>query len=430
MSDIQAIPPEVLPRHLAATLQEALKSARVVNVVGARQVGKTTLVRDIYTGGRFITLDDPTTLQALKEDAWGQLQQLLRAPEEGPLVIDEAQRSRELPLAIKRAVDMDPRKGQFLLTGSSNIFTTAHVADSLAGRMATLTLSPLTVAETNRQPPSRLLDWAVADQPSLGDIPPPEQLMRRDYIDIILKGGYPEIRGLQSSMRGKLYLDYVDSVVDRDVADILRIRKSGAFRRLISQLAARTGTELNIQAIGRAVGVQRATIEQYMDVLTRLFLIGRLGAWTSIEPKREIKNAKLHFLDTGVTSAIRGFGPRSFDPDADAKSLGGLLESFVFAELTRMAPYQDERFRFYHWRNQQGREVDILAQTAGRMVAIEVKASTSVGAKDFKHLDWFRQIGPGKRMSVTSIVLFLGESAMSFGQRRCAIPVSALWGSW
>ena len=420
----------VLPRHLAVQLQEALKSARVVNVVGARQVGKTTLVRDIYRNGRFITLDDPTTLQALEEDAWGQLQQLLREPVKGPLIIDEAQRSNELPLAIKRIVDLDPRKGQFILTGSSNVFRSTHVADSLAGRMATLTLAPLTVAETKRQPPSRLLDWAVADSPSLGDIPPPEKLLRSDYIDIILEGGFPDIRTAELAMRQKLYTDYVDSVVDRDVASILRVRKTDALRRLIAQLATRTGTELNIQSLCRVVGVQRGTLEQYMDVLTRLFLIERLGAWTSIESRREIRNAKHHFLDTGVASAIRGLGPRSFNLDADAKALGGLMESFVYSELTRSAPYQDENFRLHHWRNQQGREVDLLAQAVNRLVAIEVKASTSVGAQDFKHLDWFRQNGPGKRMSVTSIVFFLGESPMSFGDRRFAIPVSGLWGCW
>ena len=118
----------ILPRHLSAELKDALNYARVVNVVGARQVGKTTLVRDILQTGRFITLDDETVLDAIENDPWGQLQRLTDETVGVPLIIDEAQRSRNLPLAIKRLVDSSNRKGQFVLTGSSNIFSTRHVA--------------------------------------------------------------------------------------------------------------------------------------------------------------------------------------------------------------------------------------------------------------------------------------------------------------
>ena len=132
----------ILPRHLSAELKDALTYARVVNVVGARQVGKTTLVRDILETGRFITLDDETALEAIENDPWGQLQRLTEEAVGVPVIIDEAQRSRKLALAIKRIVDASNRTGQFVLTGSSNIFSTQHVADSLAGRMLTLTLWP------------------------------------------------------------------------------------------------------------------------------------------------------------------------------------------------------------------------------------------------------------------------------------------------
>ena len=158
MLDEQTIP----PRHLSAELKDALTYARVVNIVGARQVGKTTLVRDILKAGRFVTLDDETVLEAIEEDPWGQLQRLEEEAPDVPLIIDEAQRSRKLALAIKRIVDSSHRKGQFVLSGSPNIFSTGHVADSLAGRMLTLTLWPLTVAKTMSRGPSMVLDWAVS----------------------------------------------------------------------------------------------------------------------------------------------------------------------------------------------------------------------------------------------------------------------------
>ena len=418
----------ILPRHLSAELKDALTYARVVNVVGARQVGKTTLVRDLLRTGRFITLDDETVLEAIEDDPWGQLQRLSDETASAPLIIDEAQRSRKLALAIKRLVDSSNRKGQFVLTGSSNIFSTLHVADSLAGRMLTLTLWPLTAAETLSRGPSRVLDWAVSADPDLRELPAPAPATRAEYIDRVLKGGFPEIRDLDQRRRQRVYREYVESMVDRDVADIVRIRKGDALRRLIDQLAVRTATELNIAELCEIVGAQRITVEQYLDVLMRLSLVVKLGAWTSGETRREIKNAKHHFADTGIAAALRSLAPRSFDPDADPTAFGGLLESFVFAELLRSAPYQTNGFRFYHWRDQRGREIDILAESAHSLAAMEVKASTSVSRGDFRHLRWFAGEGPGNTRSVTSIIFYLGEQKLQFGERRYALPVSCLWG--
>ena len=294
--------------------------------------------------------------------------------------------------------------------------------------MLTLTLWPLTVAETMSRGPSMVLDWAVSKEPDLKELPPAEPATRADYIDRVLKGGFPELRDLDHGRRQRVYREYVDAMVDRDVADVVRIRKGDALRRLINQLAVRTATELNIAELCRRIGVQRSTVEQYLDVLTRLSLVVRLGAWTSGEARREIKNAKHHFVDAGVAAALRSLAPRSFDLDADPTALGGLLESFVFSELLRCAPYQPNGFRFYHWRDQRGREIDILAESANSLAAIAVKASTSVSRQDFRHMRWFAFEGPGKTRTVTSIVFYLGERKLTFGQRLYALPVSCLWG--
>lgn len=418
---------DILPRHLGAELQEALKSARVVNIVGPRQAGKTTLVRDIFKEGRFITLDDQAMLDALESDPTGQLDALLSDLKDTPLIIDEAQRSKKMALAIKKIVDQNRRMGQFVLTGSSNIFTTLEVADSLAGRMRTLKLWPLSSAEAKRAPPPRVLDWAFSKNPVLSALGKPETLTRDGYIDLILRGGYPEIRRLPIRQRHRRYRDYVDAVVDRDVADILRIRKTDALRRLIDQMAVRTASEVNMTEMAELIGIQRLTIDQYLDVLIRLSIVLKLGAWTSGESRREIKNAKYHFVDTGIASALRGLTGDSFDLTADPSALGGLLESFVFAELLRSAPYQASEFRFYHWRGASGREIDILVETASRLAIIEVKASKTVAAQDFKHLRWFADSGPGAKRSVTGVIFYMGNERLSFGDRMFALPVSTLW---
>ena len=216
---------------------------------------------------------------------------------------------------------------------------------------------------------------------------------------------------------------------NRDVADVVRIRKGDALRRLINQLAVRTATELNIAEICRRIGVQRSTVEQYLDVLTRLSLVVRLGAWTSGEARREIKNAKHHFVDAGVAAALRSLAPRSFDLDADPTALGGLLESFVFSELLRSLP--GERLSFLPLARSAGtrdRYSGRERQHANSLAAIEVKASTSVSRQDFRHMRWFAFEGPGKTRTVTSIVFYLGERKLTFGQRLYALPVSCLWG--
>lgn len=418
----------ILPRHLSAELQKALSYSRVVNIIGPRQAGKTTLVRDILDMGKFITLDNQNTLNAIENDPSGQLGSLLSGLVDAPLIIDEAQRSRELALAVKMIVDADRRKGQFILTGSSNMFTTADIADSLAGRLLTLKLWPLTIAETKLRPPCRLLDWAISDSPDLRRLPPAEPLTRDDYIDLVLRGGYPEIRNYPLAPRQAAYRNYVDAVVDRDVAQFLRVRKTDALRRMIDQLAVRTGSELNIAELCEIIGIQRKTTEQYLDVLLKLSVVTRLGAWTSGETRREIKNSKNHFVDTGIAAALRNLKPGSFDADANPTALGGLMESFVLSELTRAAPFQENSFRLYHWRDQRGREIDILAESANHLVAIEVKASSSVSIRSFKKLDWFGKDGPGQRRQVTAIVFYLGDQKLTFGGRRYALPASCLWG--
>ena len=417
----------LLPRHMSAELRSALAYSSVVNVIGPRRAGKTTLVRDLLQMGRFITLDDPAVLDAMAKDPVGQIGALTAGLTDWPLVIDEAQRSENMALAIKMVVDAHRKTGRFILTGSSNVFATMKVADSLAGRMRILRLWPLTIAEIKARPPSRILGWATSKKPSLAGLPEPESTSRADYIDLMLRGGFPETRNMPLKPRHAVYRDHVDTIVDRDVADLLRLRKTGALRKLINQLAVRTGEILNVAQLCKLIGVQRQTAEQYLDVLLRLSLIVKLEAWASGEHSREIRSAKNHFVDTGMAAALRNLTPDTFDADANPTALGGLLESFVFAELLRSEPHQEQGFNFYHWRDQRGREIDILAENGNRLIAFEVKASSSVDRKDFKHMVWFSTEGPGKNRPVSSILFYLGEHKLTFGKNLFALPASILW---
>jgi predicted AAA+ superfamily ATPase len=416
---------DLFPRHLSAELEVALAAARVVNVIGPRQTGKTTLVRDLFHGGRFVTLDNPGTLAALRSDALGQLQALAAEAGDRPVIVDEAQRWKPLALAIKQIVDADRRKGQFILTGSSNVFTTAEVADSMPGRVRTIRMLPLSGSEIHRAAPATLLDWASA-APRLETLPPMPPTSRDQYIDVIIRGGYPEMRDLDGRQRNALYGDYVDAIVDRDVADILKIRKADSMRRLIRQVAARTANELNVATLCSAIGIQRPTAEQYLDILTSLSMIERPGAWASGETGREVKQPKLHMLDTGIVAALRNFSPATFAADANATALGPLVETFTYAELLKNLPYQNERWTLHHWRGRR-HEVDFIAESGRTLVAIETKAAVSLDGDDLKNLRWFKREGPGKSWDMTGIVIYLGNDVLSFGDRIFGIPLSVFW---
>ncbi|MDP2497378.1 MAG: ATP-binding protein [Candidatus Palauibacterales bacterium] len=422
---------EIIPRHLGAKVEEALATSRIVNVVGPRQAGKTTLVRDLLEHERYLTLDDRGVHAAFEQDPQGQIELLAeqRAESDLPIVIDEVQRVPEVALALKAAVDRNTDPGQYILTGSSNIFTTGRALDSLAGRVMTLTLRPLSTAEVARQSPCRLLD-ALDREPArrLHALPVPEDYRRSEVISLIVRGGFPEIRTLSGRNRIDRYNSYLDSIIERDVADVTEIRKPTALRRLIDQAAARTAQEITVSSLSQHLGVSQPTIQKYLDVLSHLGIIHRLDAWTSSRAKRGIKSPKLHFLDTGCATALRGEDTSSFGPGADPTALGHLLETFVFVEVEKSLPYLNSTWRLYHWRDQRGREVDIVAEAPDRRLAlIEVKAASTVDAGDFEHIEWFMQDGPGRSYTTAGVVLYLGDEIVSFGEDQLALPLSVLW---
>jgi uncharacterized protein len=418
---------DLYDRHMKIELREALESARVINLIGPRQVGKTTLVRDMLESGRFISLDEENTLAALEADPQGQLQTFVNEAGGGPVIIDEVQRSKRLALTIKRIVDGNRRKGQFLLTGSSNVFISAEVMDSLAGRVHTMKMLPLSTAETEGAGPCLLLDWAKGKGglETLPKCPPTE---RSRVIDQVLRGGYPEMRSLSERFRQRRYRDYVESIVDRDVADVMKIRRPDAMRKLIDQLAVRTAGELNMTDLGDKVGLTRQVVGDYLDTLERLSLITRLPAWTSGEAGRDIRHPKSHLVDSGIAAALRGLTSGDFAAGKDQTPIGALFETHVYMELLKNLPYQREEWRLFHWRDQRGREVDILAENGNTLVGLEVKASVSIGAEDFRNFHYFRN-GPAAKWDFVGVLIYMGDRPLVFGDQLFALPVS-IFGSF
>ena len=403
------------PRYIEQRVQEALTDTRVVLLCGPRQSGKTTLARQIAGDTLpFVTLDDATTLAAALADPVGFLRGVDRA------VVDEIQRAPNLILAIKTAVDADPRPGRFLLTGSANLMTLPRVADSLAGRMGIMRLLPLAQAELRGRRPS-FLDKAFAGETPTSGTP----IAGDDLVEAVLAGGYPGALTRSGWRRRQdWHLDYVEAILQRDIRDIARIEQLGTMPRLMRILAEHSGQLANHSGFGAPLGMNHVTARKYVGILENLFLVHTLPPWYTNTLKRLVKSPKLHFLDAGLLAALRGITPERLR--RDRTPFGSLLETFVLGELLKLASWNDDRYTFAHFRDKERNEVDIVIEDGrGRIVGVEVKASATVSAGDFSGLRHLAA-GAGERFS-SGLVLYDHDQTVPFAERMAAVPVSTLW---
>ena len=422
---------DLIKRHLAIQVTEALHSSRIVNIVGPRQSGKSTLVKHQVPIAEYVTMDSDGIRDALRTDSYAQLRLMADRHKSCnlPIAIDEVQRVPEITLALKRIVDEDNRKGQFVLTGSADVFGLTTTIDSLAGRVHTLVLRPLSVAEIHGAGPCRLLD-AVEASPTeiMATLPPPQPSSRMAAIDLMLRGGFPEIRTLGDRQRMARYSSYIDSIIVKDVPIVAPVRKPDLLRRLIDQLAARTAQELNMSKLCDAIGARKETIGGWVDTLERVCMVQRLQSWASSLAKRAVHWPKLHFLDTGCATALRNQTAASFDIGADPTALGAILETFVHQEIEKTLPLLKSQWRLSHWRSANA-EIDLIAEGPGCSLALfEMKTTSSVSKADFKSIDWFLN-GPGEAYAAKAVgfVVYLGDQLLTMGPGRVCLPLSMLW---
>ncbi|ROO51650.1 hypothetical protein EDC02_6535 [Micromonospora sp. Llam0] len=407
----------LIPRHAAAQVDAALADTRVVLISGARQAGKSTLVR-IVAGDRLAErrdLDRAQDRAAATADPVG----FVDSPE--LLIIDEIQRVPELLLAIKAAVDEDPRPGRYLLTGSARLFGTLAAPDALPGRMETIELWPFSQGELEDEPDG-FVDAIFTLGPELRH---ESAVTRADYAARIVRGGLPEATSRDDPRRRQRFLDaYVQALIDRDVRQLADIQSKGELRRLVRLLAARSATIIAANSLKSALGLSRPTIARYLQALEEIFLIRRIPGWSRNLGTRATAAAKLIFVDSGIAANEIAVDARALlRPGAP---FGPLLESFVLSELSRQLSWSAQSVELSHYRDHSKFEVDaVLEDRAGRVVGIEVKAASTVGPDDFRGL---RRLAD--RLSddfVAGVVLYTGTATLPFGPKLRAMPVSALW---
>jgi predicted AAA+ superfamily ATPase len=410
----------MIKRQAEKQIAAAIEDARVVMVVGPRQAGKTTLVRALATGAlprSYVTLDEAGTRRAAAEDPVGFVAGLRR-----PVAIDEVQRVPDLLLEIKRTVDLDPRPGDFLLTGSARVLSLPKVADALVGRVQTVTLWPLAQAEIAGAE-GNLVDLLFdGELPEIANAP----AGLNAWLGRALAGGFPEARErAEGAARDAWFSSYLETLVERDVRDLADIRALDEVPALLSLLASRSTGPLNVASLAGELRLSEATARRYLALLDATFVLLRVPAWRRNLGKRATAAPKLQVVDSGLAAHLLGLSARRL---SRAQALGGgLLESFVRMELVKHASWSESRPSIYHLRTRGGgQEVDaILERRGGQLVGIEVKATATPSKRDFRGLEELRD-SRGDDF-VAGVVIYSGERTLPFGDRLWALPVSALW---
>ena len=406
--------PALYPRHLDSLLRESLQDTPAVLVNGPRQCGKTTLVRQYEGEMAYFTLDDPALLAAVQADPLGFVKRLDRA------IIDEVQRAPQLLMALKQVIDQDRRPGRFLLTGSANLMALPQIADSLAGRVDILTLLPLSHSELARRP-NDFLSQAHAQSWSLTPSVPHPQI---DMVQQVLAGGYPEMQQRATPARRQACARaYMTTLIERDIQDIAQIDQTSQIPQLLSIAAELSGQLMNLSQIGGQINLNGKTVDKYLGILEKLFLVRRLPAWSRNELSRLIKAPKIHFLDAGLQSTLTRLTPELVV--TQRTRFGATLETWVYGELLKLLSITPETWFLSHYRDKDQVEVDFVLESPLReIIGIEVKAAASVQLSDFKGLRRLREIVGAQ--FVTGIVLYDGTHALPFGEGLWAVPLNRL----
>lgn len=406
-------------RALNPLVSEALADTPVVLLLGARQVGKSTLAKALLEGhpqGRYLSLDDPAVRRAAEVDPVGFVAQA-----KGLTVLDEIQLAPALFPVIKAEVDRNRRPGRFLLTGSANVLVLPRLSESLAGRMELVALEGLSQVELHGGATNfvdRLFDSAPLE---LEHLP----LDREALVAAILAGGFPEARGRAAGRRRSQWFEsYLQTLLQRDVRELSQIEGFTQLPRILELLAVRSAGLLNLSEWSRTLGIPLNTLKRYLALLEAVFLLTTLPAWNSHLGKRLVKAPKLLLQDSGLMAHLMGADQGRMQNDPDL--LGGLMETFAAGELRKLLGWAGNRVKLFHYRTLAGQEVDLLLERAdGCVVGVEVKASASVQAKDFRGLRSLAET-LGKPFH-RGIVLYTGTEVLPFGTQLWAVPISALW---
>ncbi len=395
------------PRHIEHVVARIAKRKPVLVLIGARQVGKSTMLKstvlkEVYRNINYVSLDRPLVRESAKENP-----SLFFEVNKPPVVVDEIQKAAELFEYIKDIADSSKAKGQFYLTGSQSLKLMKSVSDSLAGRAGIIKLLGLSMRE---------LAKIQYHEPFL---PTPEHMDRMENADrlfdyerilaCIHKGFFPELYETESDLHdwADYYSSYFQTYIEKDIKDVLSIQDESAFIKFVKAAASLTGEMLNLSTIADICGKDVKTVKAWLSALESSGLVYLLEPYHNNFNKRLLKTPKLYFLDTGLACWLLGWNtPQQL---VNGAMWGHIFESFVFAEVFK-SYYNDGIVKppLYYYRDKEKNEIDLIIEQGDTLYPMEIKATSDptrsmVGA--FRCLDTV----PGKKVGSGAVVCMAKE---------------------
>jgi predicted AAA+ superfamily ATPase len=384
------MPPAVdLPRAIAPVLRRAVREFPAVLLTGPRQSGKTTLLRALFGArGSYAALDLPETRATALADPRRFLGSL-----RAPAVLDEIQEAPEILPYVREAVDAERRRtGRFILTGSQNVLLAERTADSLAGRMAVLTLLPLANRELAGTV-GRKLPWESAARAAKSDSDAADSAALWNRL---FRGSYPEVAVNARRDAPLWHAAYLRTYLERDVRTLRNVGDLAQFQAFLRALAARSAQLVNFSDLARDLGVAVNTVKSWISVLEATHQVAVVRPYFANVGKRLVKTPKVYFTDTGLLAHLTGH--RAPELAAEGPMRGAIFETAVLAELRKAYLNRGEEPEIYFYRTATGDEVDFVVERAGELVPIEVKATETPHPGMAKGIGLFRAaIGPRAR---------------------------------
>lgn len=404
-------------RWLTPLLREASEVNPVVVLTGARQVGKSTLLRhaEPFRSWRYLTLDDFDVLRQAKENP-----QSLWAGSNA-IVLDEVQKVPQLLAAVKQVVD-DPRRDvRFMLSGSANLLLMQQVSESLAGRALYFTLHPMTVGELQSVPKATQLNELLS-----GNFPADSQLAQPppDVIPLMLRGFLPRLLSIEDENAWLRWWDgYVTTYLERDLRQITQIDALVDFRRIMELLALRSGQLINQADLARDARISQPTAHRYLNLLEATYLFERVPPYTASRTTRLLKAPKAFWSDPALAVFLSGY----FDQAAlrQSREVGSFFETFIYLHLRVLASLMTPRARLYFWRTQSGDEVDFVIEHGRRVAAIEVKMTDT---PSYRHAEGLRKFISQNEETTIGILLHCGQEIRRLDEKIIAVPWSYITG--
>lgn len=410
-------------RKLASIITELLAEFRIVYLTGPRQAGKTTLTKIVAQneGYEYISFDNQTIRQSAQNDPIG----FINSFHDKKVVLDEFQYIPELIPAIKYASDNLPShvKGQFLLTGSADIFRSGKTQEALPGHMARLELYPLSVSEkldTNYN----IIDLLCNERFYVNNLTP---FSRAELANLILAGGYPEVQNKTPRAKQIWYQSYIEGHLFKDFETLYHAKGNyrSKLEALIPYLAGISGNLLKYSNISNNLGKDDKLIKAYIEVLELMFIIKRVPAYLKNKAKRKaITMPKLQTIDTGLACSLLGL--KNEEQLLISPHYGGLLENFIYMELLKQNSWSEEKVELLHFRDKYQNEVDIVIERDNhQIIGIEIKGAATVNIHDFKGLIKLAEFNLSKFQY--GVIFYSGKEILPFFQNNIklfALPIS------